>query len=115
MDLIQHLSTESNKYEDHCPMKLTNAFVYIMSNKHATTFYVGVTNDLERRVREHKNNESIFTSQYNLHSLVYYEILSDINTAIRREKQLKGWRREWKIKLNQTENPVFKDLAADWE
>jgi len=85
-----------------------------MSNKHATTFYIGVTNDLERRVREHKNNEIAFTSQYNLHCLVYYEILSDIKTAIRREKQLKGWRRDWKIKLIQTENPDFRDLDSVW-
>jgi putative endonuclease len=96
-------------------MKLTNAFVYIMSNKHSTTYYVGVTNNLERRVREHKNNESKFTSSYNLHCLVYYEILSDIETAIRREKQLKNWKRDWKIKLIQQSNPEFKDLAAHWE
>ena len=95
-------------------MKLTNAFVYIMSNKNATTYYIGVTNDLERRVREHKNNKSEFTTKYNLHSLVYFEIISDIDTAIKREKQLKNWNREWKIKLIQTTNPTFKDLAVDW-
>ncbi len=96
-------------------MKLTNAFIYIMSNKHATTFYVGVTNDLESRVRQHKNNESEFTSRYNLHCLVYYEIISDIKTAIRREKQLKNWKRDWKIELIKQFNPEFKDLAADWD
>lgn len=85
-----------------------------MTNKHATTFYVGVTNNLERRVRQHKNNESDFTSRYNLYCLVYFEIISDIGTAIKREKQLKNWRREWKIKLIQLENPQFIDLAADW-
>ncbi len=95
-------------------MKLTNAFVYIMSNKNATTYYIGVTNDLERRVREHKNNKSEFTTKYNLYSLVYFEIISDIDTAIKREKQLKNWNREWKIKLIQTTNPTFKDLAVDW-
>lgn len=95
-------------------MKLTKAFVYIMSNKHATTFYIGVTNDLETRVRQHKNNESDFTSRYNLHCLVYFEIINDINSAIKREKQLKNWRREWKIKLIQTENPTMNDLASDW-
>ncbi|MBA2611223.1 MAG: GIY-YIG nuclease family protein [Bacteroidetes bacterium] len=96
-------------------MKLTNAFVYIMSNKRASTFYVGVINDLESRLRQHKNNESEFTSRYNLHSLVYFEIISDIETVIRREKQLKNWKRDWKIKLIQGDNPDFKDLVADWE
>jgi putative endonuclease len=59
-------------------MKLTNAFVYIMSNKNATTFYIGVTNDLERRVKEHRTNMGEFTSRYNLHCLVYYEIMSNL-------------------------------------
>jgi putative endonuclease len=96
-------------------MKLTNAFVYIMSNKHATTFYVGMTNNVERRVRQHKNNESNFTSRYNLHSLVYYETVSDIKAAIKRENQLKNWKREWKMELIKSLNPLFKDLAADWD
>jgi putative endonuclease len=96
-------------------MKLKKGFVYIMSNKHATTYYVGVTNNIERRVKEHKNSESNFTSRYNLHCLMYYETISDIKTAIKREKQLKNWHREWKIKLIQTINPEFKDLAADWD
>lgn len=70
-------------------MKLTNAFVYIMSNKNLTTFYIGVTNNMERRVKEHKNGDgSEFTSKYKLTCLVYYEIISDIKTAINREKQL---------------------------
>ena len=86
-----------------------------MSNKHGTTFYIGVTNDLERRVREHKANKGDFTSRYNLHCLVYYEIISDIETAIKREKQLKNWRRDWKMKLIQSENFEFKDLAVDWD
>jgi putative endonuclease len=85
-----------------------------MSNKNATTYYIGVTNDLERRVREHKNNKSEFTTKYNLHCLVYFEIISDIDIGIKREKQLKNWKREWKIKLIQTTNPTFKDLAVDW-
>jgi putative endonuclease len=96
-------------------MKLTNAFLYIMSNKHATTFYIGVTNDLERRVREHRNDRSEFTRRYNLHCLVYYEIISDIGTAIKREKQLKNWRRDWKMKLIQSMNPSFNDLAEGWD
>lgn len=96
-------------------MKLSNAFVYIMSNKNRTTFYIGVTNNLERRVAEHKSGEgSGFTSRYNLTCWVYYEVISDISTAIQREKQLKRWYREWKLNLIKELNPGFIDLAADW-
>lgn len=105
LNLIQHLFI----------MKLTNAFIYIMSNKNLTTFYIGVTNDLERRVKEHKQGDgSEFTSKYNLTHLVYYEIISDIKTAIKREKQLKNWHRDWKIDLIKELNPQMLDLAADW-
>ncbi len=97
-------------------MKLSNAFVYIMSNKSLTTFYIGVTNDLERRVIEHKYGDgSEFTSKYNLTHLIYYEMISDIKTAIRREKQLKNWHREWKINLIKELNPEMVDLAVDWQ
>ncbi|HXB40602.1 MAG TPA: GIY-YIG nuclease family protein [Bacteroidia bacterium] len=97
-------------------MKLTNAFVYIMTNINRTTFYIGVTNDLERRVKEHKSGEgSEFTSQYKLFVLVYYEKISDIKTAIKREKQLKRWHRQWKLNLIKELNPNFDDLAEDWE
>ena len=96
-------------------MKLTNAFIYIMSNKNITTFYIGVTNDLERRVKEHKNgNGSEFTSKYKLTHLVYYEMISDINKAIQREKQLKNWHRKWKIDLIKKLNSEMLDLAKDW-
>ena len=96
-------------------MKLTNAFVYIMSNKKRTTFYIGVTNNLERRVKEHKQGYSEFTNKYKLYDLVYYEIISDIITAIAREKQLKRWHREWKINLIKTMNSELVDLAKDWD
>ncbi len=80
-----------------------------------TTFYIGVTNDLERRVAEHKSGEgSIFTTKYNLDRLVYYEIISDIKAAIKREKQLKRWHREWKINLIKELNPTLEDLGKDW-
>ena len=96
-------------------MKLTNAFIYIMSNKNITTFYIGVTNDLERRVKEHKNgNGSEFTSKYKLTHLVYYEMISNINKAIQREKQLKNWHRKWKIDLIKELNSEMLDLAKDW-
>ena len=97
-------------------MKLTNAFIYIMSNKNVTTFYIGVTNDLERRVKEHKNEQgSAFTSKYKLTSLVYYEVISGIKTAIAREKQLKNWHRQWKINLIKETNPEMLDLASEWD
>jgi putative endonuclease len=87
-----------------------------MSNKTRTTLYIGVTNDLERRVREHKNGTgSEFTSKYKLFDLLYYEHISDISTAIQREKQLKNWHREWKLNLIKTLNPEMVDLAIDWE
>lgn len=86
-----------------------------MSNKNITTFYIGVTNDLERRVKEHKNgNGSEFTSKYKLTHLVYYEMISDINKAIQREKQLKNWHRKWKIDLIKKLNSEMLDLAKDW-
>src|SRR4051812_8024765 len=96
-------------------MKLTNAFVYIMSNEYRTVLYIGVTNNLERRVWEHRNGEGgDFTRKYRAHYLIYYEVISDIITAINREKQLKNWHREWKLNLIQELNPQLKDLAADW-
>jgi len=95
-------------------MKLTNAFVYIMSNKTRTTFYIGVTNDLEKRVKQHQNGLSEFTRKYKLFDLVYYEIISDIVTDIAREKQLKRWHREWKINLIKSMNPDLKNLAEGW-
>lgn len=86
-----------------------------MSNKNLTTFYIGVTNDLERRVKEHKSADgSEFTSKYKLSHLVYYEIISNIRIAIQREKQLKNWHREWKIDLIKELNPEMLDLAKDW-
>ncbi len=95
-------------------MKLCNAFVYIMSNKSRSTFYIGVTNDLQRRIIEHRNGEgSEFTKKYKLHSLIYFERMSDIVTAIKREKQLKRWHREWKLNLIKEQNPELKDLSGD--
>lgn len=77
--------------------------------------YIGVTNDLERRVWEHKNDiGSDFTRKYRAHYLIYFEVISDIKTAIRREKQLKNWHREWKLNLIEELNPKLADLAADW-
>ena len=86
-----------------------------MSNKNLSTFYIGVTNDLERRVKEHKNgNGAELTSKYKLTYLVYFEIISDIKKAIEREKQLKNWHREWKLDLIKELNREMLDLAIDW-
>ncbi|MCL2485161.1 MAG: GIY-YIG nuclease family protein [Endomicrobia bacterium] len=86
-------------------------FVYILTNFHNTVFYVGVTNNLKKRMFEHKNKIfKGFTEKYNLSKLVYYQTTSDIITAIEREKQLKNWHRDWKINLIKQENSGFKDL-----
>ncbi len=86
-------------------------YVYIMSNHKRTTFYIGVTNNLERRVAEHKANAgSVFTTKYKLHYLVYFEVIYDIEQAIKREKQLKRWHRDWKINLIKSVNPLMNDL-----
>ena len=90
-------------------------YVYIMSNTSDTTVYIGVTNDIERRVSEHKNGLIPgFTQKYNCTKLVYYETYSDINQAIEREKKLKNWRREKKDWLISTLNPDKNDLSIDF-
>lgn len=95
--------------------RLTSYSVYIMSNVHRTVFYIGVTSDLMARVAQHKAGEGgVFTAAYNCHYLLYYEDFNHINKAIEREKNLKNWRRDWKINLIKEENPEMKDLAADW-
>ena len=92
-------------------MGLYEYYVYILSNKTNTVLYIGVTNDIVRRVYEHKNKIiEGFTKKYNVTKLVYVEACSDIRYAIAREKQLKHWRKEKKINLIQTQNPDFKDL-----
>jgi len=90
-------------------------FVYILASKRNGTLYIGVTNDLERRVYEHKNNiVKGFTSKYSVHQLVYYEETNDIYAALQREKQLKKWNRKWKLALIEKINPDWNDLAKDW-
>ena len=94
-----------------------NAYVYFMANENNNVLYVGVTNDLERRVWEHKNhaNENSFTSKYNRHKLVYFEHIDSIKSAIAREKQLKNWKREWKNDLIVKQNPQWIDLSIEWQ
>jgi len=90
-------------------------YVYILTNKVNTTFYIGITNDIERRIYEHKykQNEG-FSSKYNLSKLVYYEEFNSSSGAINREKQLKNWHRDWKIKLIKEQNPLLKDISSEW-
>ncbi len=87
-----------------------------MTNYSQTSFYIGVTGNLQKRVWEHKNKfVEGFTKKYNIDRLVYYELTDSVETAINREKQLKRWHRDWKINLIKEMNPEFKDLSTDWE
>ncbi len=91
-------------------------YVYILANKTNTTLYVGMTNDLKRRLYEHKHKLlEGFSKKYNVDKLVYYESTSDVKTAIQREKNIKKWNRSWKEELIKKTNPEFKDLSLDWE
>ena len=87
-------------------------YVYILANANKNVIYTGVTNNLTKRVYEHNNHvdKGSFTSRYNVENLVYYEITSDIKSAIEREKQIKGWNRTRKNKLIESKNPNWNDL-----
>ncbi|MBI2623227.1 MAG: GIY-YIG nuclease family protein [Candidatus Liptonbacteria bacterium] len=88
-----------------------NCCVYILASRRNGTLYIGVTSNLKKRVYEHKHGVvEGFTKKYGVHMLVYYECTSDVKSAIAREKQLKKWRRAWKIKLIEEQNPRWKDL-----
>jgi len=90
-------------------------WVYIMTNKYNSVFYIGVTNNLQKRDYEHKNKLlKGFTQRYSLTKLVFYEETSDVTAAISREKQLKGWTRAKKIALIESLNPVWEDLSDQW-
>ena len=90
-------------------------YIYILTNWNNKVMYIGVTNDLVRRIYEHKNQlAGGFTQRYNIHKLVYVEETGDIKAALAREKQLKGWRRETKNALVESQNPAWKDLSEDW-
>ena len=89
-------------------------YIYILSNKYGTVYYTGVTNDLERRVQEHKSGLIPgFTKKYNCSKLLYYEVYSDINQAIEREKKVKKLSRENKNRLLDTMNPMRNDLYEE--
>ena len=95
-------------------MRQRRFFVYIMMNSGGTTLYTGVTNDLVRRVAEHRDDLSdSFTARYNAHRLVYYEVHESIRAAIAREKQIKRWSRKKKEYLIRTRNPRLLDLSEE--
>ena len=91
-------------------------YVYILASSKNGTIYIGVTDNLRRRVQEHTDGDTEgFTKKYSVKSLVYFEETSSIEAAIAREKQLKHWNRAWKIELIERENPGWRNLSADWE
>lgn len=92
-------------------------FVYILTNNNNTVLYIGVTNDILARVRQHREhyNQGSFTSRYQVHKLVYYEVFDNIVAAIAREKQIKGGSRAKKLKLIDSFNPDWNDLLHNWE
>ena len=86
-------------------------YVYILASQRNGTLYVGVTNDLKRRVWKHRNYlVKVFTDKYGVHMLVYFDQTKDVEQAILREKQLKRWKRNWKLQLIEKDNPEWKDL-----
>jgi putative endonuclease len=93
-------------------MENKHSYIYILASKRNGTLYIGVTNNLLRRIHEHKKGiVEGFTKQYGVHYLVYYEEAENPISAIEREKQLKQWHRQWKINLIQEKNPEWKDLS----
>ena len=91
-------------------------WVYMLTNKHRNVLYIGFTNNLERRMREHKSGAIPgYSNMYNCVMLVYFEEYNNVHQAIAREKQLKGWQRSWKDALVVRMNPQWKDLSADWD
>jgi len=93
---------------------MKNYYVYILASKRNGTLYIGVTNDLVKRVYEHKNGlVEGFTKEYGVDRLVYYEQTNDSYSAIEREKRMKKWKRQWKIELIEKFNPEWKDLYKD--
>lgn len=89
-------------------------YLYILASRKNGTLYIGMTNDLLRRVYEHKNKLiEGFTTKYNVHILVYYEEGNDVGAVIEREKQVKKWNRQWKINLIEKSNPTWRDLYSE--
>jgi len=97
-------------------IQMKQGYVYIMTNFKRTVLYIGVTNDLERRVKEYKSGKgSVFTSKYKCFYLIYFERMQEIKQAIKREKQLKNWKRKWKMNLIKESNHKWEDLSKDFQ
>ncbi len=95
-------------------VKMSSFYVYILTNARDGTLYTGITNNLIRRVYEHKSGEiEGFTKKYKTNKLVYFEETPDVQSAITREKRIKKWRRSWKIELIEKNNPQWRDLYYD--
>ena len=91
-------------------------WVYFLASKRNGTLYIGFIDDLERRVKEHKEKSvSGFTAKYNVTKLVYYETFDNSFEAFERERRMKKWKRAWKLKLIEKDNPGWIDLSEDWE
>lgn len=96
-------------------MIMKEYWVYILASHKHGTLYIGVTNDLARRLAEHQTNQNNgFTSRYGVKTLVYFESCYSAEDAILREKQLKGWRRQYKIELIEKDNSQWRDLSEEW-
>ena len=96
-------------------MATRSYYVYILTNFTRSVLYIGVTNDIHLRLLQHKNGEgSVFTSKYKCHYLLHFEEYFQINEAIAREKQLKNWKRTWKIQLIRKDNSDLIDLSEGW-
>jgi putative endonuclease len=94
---------------------MNSYYVYIITNKKNGTLYIGFTDDIHRRIYEHKNKLSDgFSKKYGLDKLVYFEEHENSSSSFKKERQMKKWRRAWKIKLIEEQNPNWKDLAEDW-
>ena len=108
--------TGNNEFMSDSEVTTVAYYVYILCNEYATTLYVGVTNDLKRRVYEHRMKLlEGFSSRYNCTKLVWYEETENITSAIKREKQIKKWRRTFKDNLINAMNPEWRDLFKDIE
>lgn len=93
---------------------MKNYYIYILASSKNGTLYIGVTNNIFKRILEHKEKRiEGFTKKYNVDELVYYEIFDTVNEALYREKQLKKWNRQWKINLIEKENPGWRDLSIE--
>ena len=114
-DFGQTPSAQDDKETKAIAQRKMMYYVYILTNKTDAVMYIGVTNDLRRRLYEHKKEQiEGFTKKYHVHKLVYFEEFSDVNYAIAREKQLKGWTRDKKSSLVESKNPNWNDWGENY-